>query len=152
MQRFVRWLSLLALPPVFLPDLQELRINPTNSNLKDIDMSQCPQRTKEQGNALFLILIAVVLFAALTYAITQSGRGGGDVGRETHQITGTALTQYTTSIRTAITRMLIRGIAVDELKFDPPHATAYEVSADVRYQVFHPDGGGVGYQKPEATV
>lgn len=109
-------------------------------------------RQGEQGNALFLILIAVVLFAALSYAITQSNRSSGNAGRETNTISGTTITQYTSGIRTGITRMLLRGTATSELLFDKPSDTAYSVAANTTKEVFHPDGGGVGYQSTDQNI
>lgn len=98
-------------------------------------------RSAERGNVLFLILIAVVLFAALSYAVTQSTRtGGGDVGSEKNLVNSAQLSQYPASIRTAIIRMIVsNGVDATLLQFDPP-ADFGAVTAN--YAVFHPSGGG----------
>ena len=71
------------------------------------------KRSGERGNVLFLILIAVALFAALSYAVTQSTRSGsGDASGETNLISSAQLTQYPAGIRTSIVRMIIAGAQV----------------------------------------
>lgn len=107
-------------------------------------------RKGERGNVLFLILIAVALFAALSYAVTSSSRsGGGDANSETNLISSAQLTQYPASVRTAIVRMIISSnTPVDELEFNPPNDFANLTDLDAGagtnygYGVFHPDGGG----------
>lgn len=97
------------------------------------------------GNILFLILIAVALFATLGYAVIQSTRsGGGDASKETNTVNAASLSQYTASLRAAVQRMVVSGVAVTDLEFNPPSDFANCTSPSVC--VFHPDGGGVIYQ------
>lgn len=99
----------------------------------------------QSGNVLFLILIAVALFAALSYAVTQSTRsGGGSAGRETSLLNSASMTQYPAGLRTSLIRMVLNGTSVDNLEFNPPSDFA-NLSAN-NVGVFHPEGGGGVYQ------
>ncbi|HEY8962949.1 MAG TPA: hypothetical protein VIN59_00655 [Alphaproteobacteria bacterium] len=72
----------------------------------------------QSGNVLFLILIAVALFAALSYAVTQSSRSGSDANRETNVINTSQLTQYPNQVRTAVLRLVIGGTEPGLLQFN----------------------------------
>lgn len=98
----------------------------------------------EKGNALFLILIAVALFAALSYAVTQSGRGGGSVDREQALISASQVTQYGAGLRTTITRMIITGTDAYNLDFTTTSGASNEV--------FDAAGGGAVEQDPPSTA
>lgn len=104
------------------------------------------KRNAARGNALFLILIAVALFAALSYAVTQSGRGGGSIDRENTTIAASNIINYANTVRAAVQRMqLINGVA------DTAYRSATTCSAsDCSGYIFFPAGGGVSYQAPSA--
>ena len=110
-------------------------------------------RADESGNVLFLILIAVALFAALSYAVTSSTRsGGGDASSETNLISSAQVTQYPSSVSTALVRMIISGTAVEEMRFNRP--SEYSNLDSNSIGVFHPSGGGATYvtAPPEVMV
>lgn len=69
------------------------------------------------GNALFLILIAVALFAALSYAITNSGRGGGNVSKEQAEIIAAQIIDHTALMMQTIQRLELIG-GYDQILFD----------------------------------
>ncbi len=112
----------------------------------------------ERGNVLFLILIAVALFAALSYAVTQSTRSsGGDAGSETNRINSAQLTQYPASVRTSIVRMVIGGQDVDRIEFNSAgnfaNCTENPVgSGQFPRCVFHPTGGGATSLEAPGTL
>ena len=132
------------------------------------DMVRDKNRHNERGNVLFLILIAVALFAALSYAVTQSTRSGSnDQSREQNLIGSAQVTQYPAGVRTALIRMVIGGVPAENLIFDAPSffdsttdATdtdnfiedANDDTSDERSAVFHPAGGGAPYQLAQPEV
>ncbi len=70
-----------------------------------------------RGNILFLILLAVVLFAALSYAVTSSLRGGGkDASDETIQTGAASALSYLNLVKNEVQRlMLVNGCTLDNL-------------------------------------
>ncbi|MCB1783699.1 MAG: hypothetical protein KDI13_06845 [Alphaproteobacteria bacterium] len=106
----------------------------------------------QSGNVLFLILIAVALFAALSYAATSSMRGGGsDVTSENNLIKSSTMSQYAASIRTAITRLTVNNrCEITELSFEAPPFDGSDSNyvnpsspADLSCHIFAPNGGAV---------
>lgn len=64
----------------------------------------------QQGNVLFLILIAVALFAALSYAVSLYNRGGQEsAAREKEGVTAGKFLQYISRAKINFDRMMIGG-------------------------------------------
>ena len=104
-------------------------------------------KQSEKGNVLFLILIAVALFAALSYVVTQSTRsGGGSTEREKNILSSAQMTQYPTALRTSIIRMVLAGVAIENVKFDAPGTGPFNTLSTSQL-VFHPQGGGATFQQ-----
>ncbi len=105
----------------------------------------------EQGHVLFLILIFAVLFAALTYAVTRTARvGGGETESEKAELLAAQTVQYTAHIRKAVMTMTIgNDVPLEELNFLPPSDPNFVPDARL---IFHPEGGGVPYAKPDPAI
>lgn len=100
-------------------------------------------QTKISGNILFIILICIVVFAGLTYAVTQSTRGGGkDASDEIAELEAAKIADYTTLIQNVALRLqMVEGCtAVD---YTAPENQPG--SGDFSCHIFHPDGGAVPY-------
>jgi type II secretory pathway pseudopilin PulG len=107
---------------------------------------------QKKGNVLFLILVAVALFAALSYAVTQSGRGGsGGINRERESLDAAQVVQFMGAVQQAVNRLLLSGCTLTTLNFDTPGLTGYDnltAPADGSCDIFGPAGGGVTYVPP----
>lgn len=83
----------------------------------EISHTGCVQN--QRGNILFLILLAVVLFAALAYAVTSSMRGGGkDVSSENAQAAAATIMQWFSGLDATVLRMNVsQDIKYEDISF-----------------------------------
>lgn len=97
---------------------------------------------RQAGNALFLILLAIVMFVALNIAVTQSMRGDGkNATSEKTQLTQAVIDGYTTNIQNGALRLQMRGCPT--VNYTIP---SLQIAGDKSCFIFHPDGAGVIYQ------
>lgn len=109
-------------------------------------------RPKEHGNVLFLIVIAVALFAALSYAVTSSTRSGGaSISSESAQLEASNAVNYSTYINSTITRLILSGCLDTSISFENSVVTGYtnpNSPASKECNIFDAFGGGASFQKP----
>jgi hypothetical protein len=94
----------------------------------------------QRGQALFLVLIAIALFAALAYVVTQATPGG-------HAASGlrtvARVAAYPAAVQSAVKKMLAADVSVSELDFS--------TDAEGKAAVFSPSFG-LAYRSPEPAL
>lgn len=110
-------------------------------------------RHKEKGSVLILILVAVSLFAALSFTVAQMMRSGNAeaVSERQARIFGDEILAIAHQYRQAVQTMRIsNGCAVEDISFETSALTGYAHTPAVAdtCKLFDPDGGGVSYIAP----
>jgi len=111
-------------------------------------------RRFQTGNVLFMILIAVMLFAALTAAVTSSNRGGTTSTRERGTINATDVMSYGSAMEKIVARIMSNEVSESALSFEN---TIWQYNDDTQIEtgamftrctssdckIFDPAGGGL---------
>ncbi len=100
----------------------------------------------QNGNILFLILIAVVLFASLSYAVTNTSRSGNvDLSKEKAQLSGAVGDSCTASVNGGILLLKARSCSETEISYEQPDGTNPNPAAppNKSCHIFHPAGAGI---------
>lgn len=113
--------------------------------------SNLAKKRSQRGNALFIILIGIGLFAALSYAVSQMLNGGGGAGsvtKETAALQASEILDYARAVRDAVRDLQIsNGCAAEDISFENPAVAGYAHSPAVAdtCKVFNPAGGGLNW-------
>lgn len=122
-----------------------LKTRSPNSKIKS-------SRHAERGNALWFILIAIVLIGLLTAVLSRSGSNVDQTGSvEQQRIKISQMMHYVKGLETAIQTMKMTGISENDLSFtdDGTDNTNCSISACM---VFHVEGGGITEQAPPSGI
>lgn len=98
----------------------------------------------ERGNALFYVLIAVALFAALSLTVSNQNntQEAQTLGAEQVELLAAQIMGQSSQIENAIQQMTFTGSTISDLDFTLPSATGFNTGSNI-HKVFHPSGGGV---------
>lgn len=106
-----------------------------------------PHHHKDAGNVVIIILVAVALFAGLTFTLSKSMQGGS-----TSELDQARLEQYTSNILTyasqadaVVSEMVFNGADISNIDTILPSDVAFETGSDI-YKLFHISGGGLNYK------
>ncbi len=108
----------------------------------------------EKGNAFFIVLIGVILFAALTFTFTKTSQNtSGNINRSEAKIAATDIISNAQTIEKAINKLLRKGCSEGDISFENNFITGYEHSPQTTNdcKIFNISGGNIKYKTPDNT-
>jgi len=105
------------------------------------------QNNTEAGNALIYVLVAIVLFAALSFTLTRQTDTdeAGYLSSDQAELYASEIIAYAASAKSTVDQMMFTGSSIDDLDFILPSDAAFDTGSDI-HKVFHPQGGGLNYR------
>jgi hypothetical protein len=107
----------------------------------------------QRGNIFFYILLAVVLVAALSFAIASSLRGNSNVSNERNSLSAAEIVEAGSRLAEATARLRLRGIASTALSFENDLVTGYGHGGCLSdpCKIFSTKGGGLSWEEGSAA-
>lgn len=105
------------------------------------------RKQNESGNALIYVLVAIVLFAALSFTLTRSTDTdeAAYLDDDRAELYASEIIAYAATAQSAVNQMLFSGSSIDDLDFILPSDANFDTGSDI-HKLFHPQGGGLNYR------
>lgn len=113
-------------------------------------MNKTSENISERGNAIFMIILGVALFAALSYAFTSSNRTSTSlVTDEEATAAANQIIAYGNAVKQTVKRLQLRGCDDTEISFENNIVASYinpNAPSSNKCNVFDIAGGGLTWQ------
>lgn len=111
----------------------------------------------QSGNVLFYILIAVALLGALSFAVSNSGRGSArQISDDKARLFATEIIEYADAVAMGVAQLRLRGAPLESLCFDHDRWGNADYNhagcGDDRNRLFHPDGAAITWANAPAEA
>lgn len=113
-----------------------------------------PASSSQSGNAFFMVLLAVSLFAALSYAISQQRDSGANLSKERTRLLASDVLDMGNKYSDAISQLRLRRVSNTKISFDNTIVVGYTnaTCTDDTCKVFAFDGGGKNWETPAPEI
>jgi hypothetical protein len=106
------------------------------------------RRGGESGNAFYIILVGVILFAALMFVFSRSSRqGSGNMTSRQAEIAADGMMDYAQALERGVDRVMRQGCSETQINFvttlNPDYPDNPDAPADKSCNVFDPNGGAI---------
>lgn len=101
---------------------------------------------KECGSVFIYILMAIALFAALTYAISNNKGGNTNIFTEEQaKIAAQELIEYGNTMAKTVQKLRLRGCQETQISFENNNVSGYTNGTNPTCQVFNQQGGNINF-------